>query len=474
MFDHRFGGFGSAPKFPPPSALEFLLWMARRGDADAREMAVRTLDGMALGGMYDLVGGGFARYSVDERWLVPHFEKMLYDNALLASAYLHGWAVTGERRYREVCERTLDFLLRELALEGGGFASALDADTDGEEGLTYVWTPHQLRALLGAADAEAAIAYYGVDETGNFEGATVLRASAEPPPNLESIRLRLLEARAQRPQPARDDKAIAAWNGFALAALAEAGWRFGRDDYLDAARRTAGFLLGPLSDPDGGLRRSARDGKARIPGYLDDHAAAALGLLELYTATGEHEWLAHARRLAGLARERFADPEHGGFFYTAADGEQLIARHKELDDNPTPSGQSLMALLLLRLSRLYGDEQLERDAAGVLRQAAAYIERAPQAFGGSLCALALYLAAPREIAVIGDAGDAATGALRDAARGGFQPDAVYAFGDGGSDGDPPLLAGKGLIDGRPAVYLCERFACRAPLTDPAAVAEALA
>jgi uncharacterized protein YyaL (SSP411 family) len=473
VFDARWGGFGGAPKFPPHAALEFLLRMAHRGDQRAEAMAVSTLEGMALGGMYDVIGGGFARYSVDERWLVPHFEKMLYDNALLASAYLHGWVVTGERRYRDVAVSTLDFLLRDLAVEGGGLASALDADTDGEEGLTYVWTPQQLRSVLEPADAEVAIAYYGVDEAGNFEGATVLRPEGSPPDNLDHIRTTLLEARQLRPQPARDDKAIAAWNGLALSALAEAGRRLGRDDYLAAAESLAGFLLGPLSDGDGGLYRSARDGRARIPGYLDDHAAVALGLLELYTATGEHRWLAQARRLADVARERFADREQGGFYYAAADGEQLIARHKELDDNPTPSGQSLMATLLLRLARLYGDDVLEQEAAAVLRQAAPYLDRAPQGFGQALSALATHLSPPREIAVVGPPADPATAALRDAALAGFNPDAVYAFGDGEPADDPPLLAGKGLVGGRPAVYVCERFTCRAPITEPAALAEAL-
>jgi uncharacterized protein YyaL (SSP411 family) len=244
VFDPEWGGFGRAPKFPPASAIEFLLRMWRRtGEGDPLEIATATLDGMALGGMYDVLGGGFSRYSVDEQWLVPHFEKMLYDNALLASVYLHAWVVTEQPRYREVCERTLDFMLRELLLPGGGFASALDADTEGEEGLTYVWTPAQIRAALEPAAAERAVAYYGVTESGNFEGANILRPAGPPPADLEQIRLALLRAREQRPQPARDDKAIACWNGFALAALAEAGWRLGQPAYLDAARRCATFLL---------------------------------------------------------------------------------------------------------------------------------------------------------------------------------------------------------------------------------------
>jgi uncharacterized protein YyaL (SSP411 family) len=474
--DPQWGGFGTAPKFPPASAIEFLLRMWRRGsDGDPLAIATTTLDGMALGGMYDVLGGGFARYSVDERWLVPHFEKMLYDNALLASAYLHGHVVTGEPGYREVCERTLDFMLRELLLEGGGFASALDADTDGEEGLTYVWTPDEVRAALDPADAEAAIAYYGISEGGNFEGRTVLRPSGSAPARLEQIRLALLEVRAHRPQPARDDKAIACWNGFALAALAEAGWRLEQPRYLDAARACAGFLLSVMQDGRGRLLRSAREGRAAaISGYLDDHGAVALGLLELYTATGEPRWLGEAERLVAIVREQFADPERGGFFYTPADGEQLIARHKELDDNPTPSGQSLMATVLLRLARLRGDDEMEREAAAVLLLAAPYMERSPHGLGQALCALDMHLAVPQEIAVIGPGDATATRELVAAARSGFHPNAVYAFADGSSEADLPLLAGKHLVDGAPAVYICERFTCRQPLTEPAAVAEALA
>jgi uncharacterized protein YyaL (SSP411 family) len=475
VFDPRWGGFGGAPKFPPPSAIEFMLRMWRRtGDAQALEMAARTLDGMALGGMYDVLGGGFARYSVDDRWLVPHFEKMLYDNAALAAAYLHGWVVTGDDRYRDVCERTLDFMLRELALPEGGFASALDADTEGEEGLTYVWTPEQLREALDPEAADAAIAYYGVTDAGNFEGATVLRPAGDVPSGLDRIRSRLLEIRDTRPQPARDDKAIACWNGLALSALAEAGWRLGAPAYLDAARRCATFLLEGMHDERGRLLRTSRDGRAHIGAYLDDHGAVALGMLDLYTATGERRWLEAAERLAAQIRERFGDRERGGFFYTADDAEQLIARHKELDDNPTPSGQSLAATLLLRLARLRGDDEMEREAAGALELAADFLQRAPHALGQTLSAIDMLLSPPQEIAVVGPTGDRATAELRRAALDGFHPNAVYAFGDGEGDDPLPVLAGKTLVDGGAAVYICERFACRAPLTDPAAVAEALA
>jgi uncharacterized protein YyaL (SSP411 family) len=473
--DRTWGGFGGAPKFPPASAVEFLLRMGRRGVGDdPLGAATVTLDGMALGGMYDVLGGGFARYSVDVAWLVPHFEKMLYDNALLAGCYLHAWAVTGEPRYREVCERTLDFMLRDLAVEGGGLASALDADTEGEEGRTYVWTPAQVRDSLAPQDAQAAIDYLGVTEPGNFEGATVLRPQSEPPADWPRIRDELLAARMRRPQPARDDKVVASWNGLALSALAEAGRRLHRSDYVDAARRCAGFLLTEMRGHDGRLRRTAMNGRSsEITGYLDDYGAVSLGLLDLYRATGEARWLAEAEALVGIVRDQFADAERGGFYYTAADGEQLIARHKELDDNPTPSGQSLMATVLLHLARLHGDDRLEAEAAGVLRLAAPYMERSPHGLGQALCALDMHLSPPQEVAIVGPAGDPATEALADAVLDSYLPNAAVAHGGRGDDAPLALLEGKGLVDGRPAVYICERFACRAPLTDPGAVAASL-
>src|SRR5436190_2014891 len=315
IFDSTWGGFGGAPKFPPASALEVLM---RRGETD---MVTRTLDAMAAGGMYDLVGGGFHRYSVDERWLVPHFEKMLYDNALLVSAYLHGWLATGRERYREIVEETVDYMLRDLGLPEGAFASSQDADTDGVEGLTYTWTAEEAGRDVPLEPFE--------------HGRSIVRGeiSAE-------TRRRLLASRAERPQPGRDDKAIASWNGLALAALAEAGRRLGRADWLDTARRLAEFLLGPLSS-GGRLLRSYRDGRTSGTGYLDDYANVAHGLYELHVATGELRWLEEARRRALLAVDLFADEERGGFFMAPADAEQLVARTKDLHDNPTPSGNSM-------------------------------------------------------------------------------------------------------------------------------------
>ena len=432
VFDAESGGFGGAPKFPPASALEFLL---RRAEPD---LVRATLDAMAAGGMYDLVGGGFHRYSVDADWLVPHFEKMLYDNALLVPAYLHAWVVTGDERYRRVVEETCDYLLRDLALPEGGFASSQDADTDGVEGLTYTWT-----------EAEGVPA----ELLRPFEhGRSIIRGELDP-----ELKERLLDERSRRPQPARDDKAIAAWNGLALAALAETGRRLASTTVLQAAERLGSFLLGELSSPDGRLFRTWRNGRASIPGYLEDYADVAHGLYELHVATGELRWLEESSRLARLAVELFADEERGGFFMTAHDAEQLVARKKDLDDNPVPSGNSMLAFVLLRLARIYGDDELERRAAGVLRLLHANLSRIPTAFGWALCTLDLYLSPPRELAILGTPADE----IARTALAPFDPNSVIAFGP---SEDVPLLAGKTRVDGKPTLYVCERFACQAPVT----------
>ena len=436
-FEPAHGGFGRAPKFPPASTLEFLL---RRGGPEAIGMVTATLDGMAAGGMYDLVGGGFHRYSVDDRWLVPHFEKMLYDNALLGSVYLHAWVVTGRERYRQVAQETLDYIVRELVLGGGGLASAQDADTDGVEGLTFTWTEEE------GVPSELLLPFE--------HGRSIIRGELDP-----ALRARLLAERERRPQPGLDDKALASWNGLALAVLAEGARRLERPDLLEAARAVGEFLLGPLSRADGRLSRAWREGRTGSEGFLDDYANAAHGLLELHVATGELRWLHEARRLALLAVELFADDEHGGFFLATKGGEELVARTKDLDDNPSPSGNSMLAHVLLRLARIWGDDELERRAAGVFRLIEPALARAPGAFGWALCALDLWLAPPLELAIAGPVDSP----VARAALAPFRPNAVVAVGPG--DG-VPLLEGKSLVDGRPAVYVCERFACRAPVTDP--------
>jgi uncharacterized protein len=439
QYEPMYGGFGRAPKFPPASVLEFLL---RRGQLD---LVRGTLDGMAAGGMYDLVGGGFHRYSVDDRWLVPHFEKMLYDNALLVPPYLHAWLVTGEERYRRVVADTIDYALRELRLDSGGFASAQDADTNGVEGLTFTWTPEE----VPRPD----------DILQPFEhGRFVVRGELS-----DDERTQLLETRQQRPQPARDDKAIAGWNGLMLAALAEAARRLERADWLKAARELGEFLLGPLAVGDG-LHRTWRDGIAKGTGYLEDYADVAHGLYELHVATGELRWLHESRRLALKAVELFADVERGGFFLTPVDGEQLVARQKDLEDNPTPSGNSMLAFHLLRLARLWGDDGLAQRAAGVLRLVRDSIPYAPQAFGWALCALDLYLSPPSELAIAGEV----TAPVAQAALARFEPNTVVAIGP---DDTVPLLQYKQEIAGKTAVYRCEGFVCQAPVTEPAALAD---
>jgi hypothetical protein len=422
-FDADDGGWGGAPKFPPAPVLELLL---RRGD---RDLVDKTLTAMAAGGMHDLVGGGFHRYSVDRRWLVPHFEKMLYDNALLASVYWHAG-------YHDIANRTLDYVERELALDGGGYASSQDADTNGVEGLTYTWAPGE-----GAPD----------ELLQPFEhGRLIVRGTLD-----DATRDRLFAIRDEREKPARDDKAIASWNGLLLAAFAHTG-------RTESGAKLAEFILGPLSDGER-LHRTWRNGRAKGTGYLEDYADVAYGLMELHVATGDPRWLREAHRLATLAVDLFADPDRGGFFQTPRDGEQLVTRKKDLDDHPTPSGNAMLAYVLLRLARIWGDADLERQAVGVLRLARDAMARMPTAFGWLLVALDQYLAPHRELAIIGprDA-EVAQAAVAQASA-----TDVIAFGP---DETIPLVAGRHLVEGRPAVYVCERFACRAPVTDAASFA----
>ncbi len=473
-YDRVNGGFGGAPKFPPASVIEFLL---RRGE---REMSLGTLRAMARGGIFDQLGGGFARYAVDATWTVPHFEKMLYDNALLARAYLHGWQLSSDPLLREVCEGTLDFLLAELRSPEGGFHAALDADSEGVEGRYYVWTADELRALLGA-DAQAAIEHFGVSERGNFEGrANVLvRAYDGAPANLQAIRRTLLDARAQRVRPALDDKQITSWNALAIAALAEAGAVLERADYLAAATAAANFVLTRLRRQDGRLLRTFAHGQARLDGYLEDHAYLIDALLTLYEAGFDGRFFLVARELADTMIERFSDSQRGGFFSVASDSEPLLARRKELEDAPIPSGSSAAALALLRLAALSGETRYEDRALGALRLVANLVTRHPQAFAHALSALDFHLAPTHEVALVGDRDGVA--ALARVVRGRLRPHLVLAgavvnavSASREPSGDPvPLLAERAPVDGRAAAYVCERFACRRPVTEPAELAREL-
>ena len=460
MYDTRFGGFGGAPKFPAASTIELLL---RLGD---KEMSAHTLTAMAGGGMYDLVGGGFARYSVDERWLVPHFEKMLYDNALLARAYLHGWQVTGEPLLRRVGEETLEWALREMRAPEGGFYSALDADSEGEEGLFYVWTLDELREMLGEQDAAVAAEYYGVRPGGNFEGRSILTRGESEPENLEDIRRRLYDARAQRVWPALDDKRLTSWNALMISALAEAGAVLERNDFLDAARAAAEFVLRDLRDENGRLLRSFKDGRAKLNAYLEDHAFLLEALITLYECTFEPRWLMAAGELADTMIERFADEDNGGFFETSSDHEQLVARRKDLEDHPIPSGNASAAYGLLRLAALTGEHRYESRAVGVLELLHELAGTHPHAFSHLLQALDFHLSSVREVALAGE--DTTT--LQRTVRGAFRPHIVLA---GGEPDGVPLMEGRTPVNGRAAAYVCERFACKAPVTEPDELEELL-
>jgi uncharacterized protein YyaL (SSP411 family) len=448
-FDAANGGFGGAPKFPPASAIEFLL---RRGET---EMTAQTLRAMASGGIYDQVGGGFARYSVDAHWLVPHFEKMLYDNALLARAYLHGWQVTGDSLFRTVTEETLDWALRELRGPEGGFMSALDADSEGVEGKFYVWGIDELTELAG----DEAAAWFGASSGGNFEGANILVRGPGEPQARGDWRERLYEVRAKRIWPGLDDKRLTSWNALMISALAEAGAVLGGEDYLDAARACADFILSELRDDSGRLLRSWKDGRGRLNAYLEDHAFLLEALLTLYESSFEPRWFAAAREIADTMIDRFADEEHGGFFETSSDHERLLARRKDLEDHPIPSGNSSAAYGLLRLAALTGEHRYEHHATSVLALLHELAPRHPQAFAHLLQALDFHLSTPREVALVGD--DLA--ALEAVLRGEFRPHLVVA---GGEAGEVPLLEGREPVDGRATAYVCERFACKAPVTEP--------
>jgi uncharacterized protein YyaL (SSP411 family) len=459
------GGFGGAPKFPPASALDFLLG---RGDSEIPRL---SLDAMAGGGIYDQIGGGFARYSVDAAWLVPHFEKMLYDNALLARSYARAWQLLGHERYRRVCEETLDWALREMRGPEGGFYSALDADSEGEEGRFYAWTPAEIRAVLDDR-AQSVIDYYGVTEQGNFEGRNILHLPGGPeaprPGVLDEARRELYEARSQRPWPGLDHKRVTSWNALMISALAEAGAALGRADYVDAARACADFVLGELRDRSGRLLRTYKDGEARFNAYLEDHAFLVEGLLSLYEASFEPRWFEEARGLADALIARFADGERGGFFTTSADHEQLVARRKDFGDHPIPSGNSAAALGLLRLAALTGERDYERHAVGVLRLFHQVAVRNPDGFGHLLQALAFHLEPVREVALVGEE----TSALAAVVRSAYRPNLVLAGGPEGT-AVPELMRDRPAVNGGPAAYVCENFTCRAPVTAPEELAAAL-
>jgi uncharacterized protein len=538
-FDPEWGGFGGAPKFPQPMTLEFLLrchlraWQRGSGGLEsgaratasgreaepsgsppvdrgsgglesgapatasgreaepsgsppveaALEMAQVTLDRMAAGGIFDQLGGGFHRYSTDRRWLVPHFEKMLYDNAQLVRLYARAWQVTGADRYRQVAVATADYLLRELRHPQGGFFSSQDADSEGEEGKFFVWSYQELVEVAG----EPVARFLGALPEGNWEGSNVLwtplpaKAAAERAGvgveelerALPGARAALFERREGRVRPATDDKVLAAWNGLAIGALAEAGRVLPEPRYVDAAVAAAEFVLGTMRTPR--LRRAWRDGRLGGPGYLDDYACMAEACLTLYETTFEPRWLREATSLADELLGLFSDPD-GGFYQTGADAEPLVVRPRELFDNAVPAGSSVAAEVLLRLGRLLGNERYEQAAMGALAVVQGLFARAPTGFGYALSAADFALSPVREVAIVGEAGSADTGALLAEVRRRYRPNQVVALGppDGGEAAAAvPLLADRPLVDGRATAYVCEHFACRQPVTDAEALARQL-
>ena len=475
-YDGERGGFGGAPKFPPSMVLEFLLrYHQRTGAPPVLAMAEGTCEAMARGGMYDQLAGGFARYSVDADWVVPHFEKMLYDNALLARVYLNLWRATGSELARRVAEQTCSWMRSELLTQEGGFAASLDADSEGEEGRFYVWRPAELTAVLGPEDGEFAARVFGVTRTGTFEdGASVLQLRADPPDaeRLARIRRALRTAREGRVRPGRDDKVVAAWNGLAISALAECGVLLGRPD-LAAAARDAAILLADVHLAGGRLIRTSRHGSAGdTPGILEDYACVAEGFTVLSGLTGEGRWAALAGQLLDVALAEFGDGA-GGFYDTAADGEPLIFRPADPADNATPSGAFAVSGALLRYSALTGSARHREAAIDGLGVLPAIATRYPRAAGAGLAVAEAVMAGPVEIAVVGPAADERTGELNRTALHAAPPGAVIAYGDG-TDAQLPLLEGRGLVDGAPAAYVCRQFTCRAPVTTPQQLRDALA
>ncbi len=472
QFDRVAGGFGGAPKFPPSMVLEFLLrHHARTGDASALDMASRTLEAMARSGMYDQLAGGFARYAVDAGWVVPHFEKMLYDNALLLRTYTSWWKATRDPLAQRIVRETADFLLRDLGTEGGGFASSLDADADGVEGLTYAWTRGQLREVLGDDEGTAAAELLGVTEAGTFEhGASTLQLPVEPSDRVwfDDVRRRLLVARAGRPQPGRDDKVVTSWNGLAIAALAGAGATFDRADWVAAAERCAGYVI-DVHLVDGELRRASRLGKVGTArAVADDHGNLAEGLLVLHQTTGERRWLDAARDLLGAARDFAADD--GGFHDTAHHAEPLYLRPRNAADNAEPAGQSALAAALVTLGAVTGDAGALVAGAGATAAGLGLAVREPRFGGWSLAVAEALVAGPLQVAVVGS-GPAAE-ALAQAARRSPSPGLVVVRGEPDAPGIP-LLAGRPLVDGAPAAYVCRGMVCELPTTDVSALVEQL-
>jgi uncharacterized protein YyaL (SSP411 family) len=473
-FEPNYGGFGSAPKFPPAMTLEFLLRSYdRNASPETLEMITTTLDAMAAGGMYDQVGGGFARYSTDDYWLVPHFEKMLYDNALLTRAYLHAYLVTGKPRYKRIVEETIEYVMRDLRHPEGGFFAAEDADSEGVEGKFYLWSIEEITEVCGD-DADALIRYYGVTEGGNFIDPHtqysgnilhIVDRTAEPSDAVLRARERLLTRRARRIRPGLDDKVLLAWNALFLQSLIEAAAAFDRDDWRVAARKNGRFLLTQLKGENG---RYVRSWRAPYLAYSEDYAA----LLEALCSMAEHDnasWLDFARPVADDLIRLFADEADGGFFTTGHDAEQLVVRQKDVFDNATPSANSLAANALLRLAALTGEARYEEPALKVLTMLGRVMSAHPTSFAHALEAAERFVTRPLEVAIVGPRGDLRTHALVREVSHRFLPNSVLLVSEPGKGPTTPLLSDRPLLDGAPTAYVCEGYACRQPVTSPAAL-----
>jgi len=486
--DRKHGGFGAAPKFPHPMDIRLLLrdWK-RFQHSEALQAALLTLDKMAFGGIYDQLGGGFHRYSTDAVWLVPHFEKMLYDNALLVPAYLEAWQITGKDRYARIVRETLDYVLREMTAPSGGFYSTQDADSEGEEGKFFVWSEEEIISLLGADDARVFNSFYGVTRRGNWEGANILCRHREPEELAEPLglsvaeieaalvrgRKTLFDARSRRAAPGRDDKILAAWNGLMIGAMARAGAVLGNAAYVDAAATAARFVLEKMREPDGRLRHSCQDGRARFNAYLDDYACLVDGLVELFQANADPKLLDAAAGLADVMVEHFSDHAQGGFFYTSDDHEVLIARTKDAQDNAIPSGNGMAATALVKLGRLTGNSRWEEIASQTLDSLSGLIVDHPHAAAQSCLALDLLLGPTFEVIVV-DRGDTQGAALWRELTSRFLPHVLSVRWTGSNDPGllAPLLAGRTGTTGSVA-YLCRQGACRIPVEEAAVLAEQL-
>ena len=489
--DTEWGGFGTSIKFPQPMVQEFLLrYGASASEPTAQVMVDLTLDKMMRGGIYDHIGGGFHRYSVDRMWLVPHFEKMLYDNALLIRLYLHSYQVLGRPEYRRVVEETADYVLRDMSDPSGGFYTALDADSEGEEGIFYTWKRLELIEVLGQEAGELFCKVYGVTEAGNFEEKSILYLPQELSETAEELGMdgdelveqlaasknKLLNQRSKRTWPLRDEKVLTGWNALILGSLAEAASVLGRQDYLRAASANATFLLESLRDADGRLLRTYRDGKAKLKGYLEDYAFLADGLLTLYEATFESKWLWEAKKLADAMLELFWDADSESFFSTGHDHEELLVRPQEFFDNALPSGASAATLLLLRLGSLFGTPKYVEVAQISLRSMGSTMSAQPMGYGHWLCGLDFALSTPKEVVVVGNRAEASTVELLNAVYSRFLPNKVVAGME--SEDDPiadqlGLLEGRVLINGLPTAYVCQNYTCQMPVTDPRALLEQL-